>query len=145
MGLYTRKDQGGRRRTIDMSASPDPSEITRRLEPSVDRLEAHLEAERFRGYDPYDALSSPVFRLPVLRSSKWLRIAAEQALKRSPLNLRPFLRIRKGYNPVTLAFVLEGSVYRACVDPQRGDAHRARAMECVAELSRLRTGGYSGD
>ena len=54
-----------------MSASPDRSEVTSRLGQRVDRLEAYLEAERFRGYDPYDALSSPVFRLPVLRSSKW--------------------------------------------------------------------------
>jgi len=112
---------------------------------SLNRLEAHLEAERFRGYDPYDALTSPLSRLPVLRSSKWLRIAAEQALKRSAVNLRPLLRIPKGYNPVTLAFVLEGSAYRACVDSQHADAHRTRAAECVAEIARLRTPGYSGD
>jgi hypothetical protein len=112
---------------------------------SLNRLEAHLEAERFRGYDPYDALSSPLFRLPVLRSSKWLRIAAEQALKRSAFNLRPFLGIPKGYNPVTLAFVLEASVYRARVDPKRADEYRTRAAECVAELGHLRSRGYSGD
>ena len=128
-----------------MIASRDRFEITSTLAQSLDRLEAHLEAERLRGYDPYDALSSPLFRLPVLRSSKWLRIAAEQGLKRSQVNLRPLLRIPKGYNPVTLAFVLQASAYRAHVDPQRADAYRARAGECVAELARLRTGGYSGD
>jgi hypothetical protein len=125
-------------------ASRDRFDITSIVR-SLDRLEAHLEAERFRGYDPYDALSSPLFRLPVLRSSRWLRIASEQALKRSPVNLRPLLGIPKGYNPVTLAFVLEASAYRARIDPQRSDAFRARAAECVAELARLRTGGYSGD
>jgi len=55
------------------------------------------------------------------------------------------LRIPKGYNPVTLAFVLEASAYRARVEPQRADAFRARAAACVTELARLRTGGYSGD
>jgi hypothetical protein len=40
-----------------------------------------------------------VFRLPVLRSSKWLRIAAEQALERSAFNVRPFLGIPKGVQP----------------------------------------------
>jgi hypothetical protein len=63
------------------------------------------------------------------------------------------LRIQKGYNPVTLAFVLEASsVSRARVDPHRADAFRhradafrARAAECVADLARLRTAGYSGD
>jgi hypothetical protein len=120
-------------------------EIMKMLRNTLERLEAHLEAEEFRGYDPYDALSSPLFRLPVLRSSKWLRIAAEQALKRSPINLRPVLGIPKGYNPVTLAFVLEASAYGAQIEPQRGDAYRARAAECVAEIARLRSAGYSGD
>ena len=108
-------------------------------------LEAHLESERLRGYDPYDALSSPLFRLPILRSSKWLRISAEQALKHSPINLRPLLRIPKGYNPVTVAWVLEASAYRAQVESERADEFRARAAHCVEELARLRTPGYSGD
>jgi hypothetical protein len=112
---------------------------------SLGRLEAYLVAENLRGYDPYDALSSPLFRLPVLRSSKRLRLAALQALKRSPYNVRPLLGIPKGYNPVTLAFVLEASAYRAHTDRQREAIHHARAAECVAELAQLRTPGYSGD
>lgn len=114
------------------------------LKQSLDLLEAYLVRERFRGWDPYDALTSPLFRLPVLRSSKWIRIAAEQALKRSPVNFRPLLRIPKGYNPVTLALVLEASVWRALTDPERAEVHRGRASECIAELERLQTRGYSG-
>jgi hypothetical protein len=112
---------------------------------SLDRVESYLVAERFRGYDPYDALTSPLFRLPVLRSSKWLRIAGTQAVKRLPFNIRPLLAIPKGYNPVTLALVLEGSAYRAQVDRSRADEHRDRAAHCVSELARLSTKGYSGD
>jgi hypothetical protein len=115
------------------------------VEQSLDRLEAHLVAERFRGYDPYDALCSPLFRLPLLRSARWPRFAAQQALKRLPYNVRPLLGIPKGYNPVTLAFVLEASAYRAQVDTKRAELHRTRAVECVAELARLRSLGWSGD
>jgi hypothetical protein len=115
------------------------------VERSLDRLEAYIVAERFRGYDPYDALTSPIFRLPVLRSAKVPRLAAIQAVKRSPVNVRPLLGVRKGYNPVTLALVLEGSVYRALVDTGRADSHVAQARDCVSELARLRTPGYSGD
>ena len=114
------------------------------LNRSLDELEAYLVAQHYRGWDPYDALMSPLFRLPVLRSSKWIRVGAEQALKRFPYNIRPLLGIAKGYNPVTLAFVLEGSVYRAATDPEGADVHRARARECVEELARLQTRGYSG-
>jgi hypothetical protein len=111
---------------------------------SLDRLEAHLDQERLRGYDPYDALTSPLFSLPVFRSSRVIRLAAEQALKRSPVNLRPLLRIPKGYNPVTLALVLEASAYRALAEPARAMDHRARAADCLAELDRLQTRGFSG-
>jgi len=114
------------------------------LQSSLDRLESYVVRERFRGYDPYDALTSPLFRLPLLRSSKLVRLAAQQALKRSPLNIRPLLRIPKGYNPVTLALVLEASAYRALADPDRAELHRARVDEAVGELARLRTPGYSG-
>jgi hypothetical protein len=128
-----------------MSATRRRFEIMMLLRNTLETLEDHLETERFRGYDPYDALTSPLFRLPLFRSSKWIRLAAEQALKRSAINLRPLLRIPKGYNPVTLAFVLEACAYRSRVDPERAEAFRARAVECVAELKRLRTPGYSGD
>jgi hypothetical protein len=128
-----------------MNATRHRFEIMSLLRNTLETLEDHLETERFRGYDPYDALTSPLFRLPVFRSSKWVRLAAEQALKRSAINLRPLLRIPKGYNPVTLAFVLEACAYRSRVDPDRADAFRARAVECVAELKRLRTIGFSGD
>lgn len=117
---------------------------TTSLQPALERLESYLVQQRFRGYDPYDALTSPLFRLPVLSSSRWIRIAAVQALKRSPLNLRPLLRIPKGYNPVTVALVLEASVYRALAEPEREEIHRRRADECIAELDRLQTGGFSG-
>jgi hypothetical protein len=114
------------------------------VQQSLERLESYLVRERFRGYDPYDALTSPLFRLPLLRSSKWVRIAAEQSLKRSPLNLRPLLRIPKGYNAVTLALVLEASAHRALAEPEREEIHRRRAADCIAELQRLQTPGFRG-
>jgi hypothetical protein len=112
-----------------------------RIVESLQGLEAHLLQEQYRGYDPYDALTSPVFRLPGLRSARWIRLAAVQALKRAPYNLRPALGIRKGYNPVTLAFVLEGSAYRAQHEQDSSGAYHSRALELIDELERLRSGG----
>jgi hypothetical protein len=129
---------------VTSSTIPSRTATDSEVERSLARLEAYLVAERFRGWDPYDALTSPLFRLPLLRSSKWIRVGAEQALKRLPVNIRPLLGIKKGYNPVTLAFVLEASAYRAASEPARAEAYRARAAECVAELERLQTLGFSG-
>jgi hypothetical protein len=131
-------------RAANPVARPEDSRMRGVVETSLNHLEAHLVQEHFRGYDPYDALTSPLFRLPVFRSSRVIRLAAEQVLKRSRVNLRPLLRIPKGYNPVTLALVLEASAYRALAEPPRAEAHRARAAECVAELDRLQTKGFTG-
>jgi hypothetical protein len=130
-----------------MTATP---EIERTAMPPVtlrglSKLEDYVVRERFRGYDPYDTLMSPLFRLPVLRSSKILRFGAQQVVRRLGVNLRPLLRVSKGYNPVTLGFVLEASAYLAHVDPDRAAVYRARASQCLEELSRLRSPGYSGD
>lgn len=127
---------------VDLTGTSDRLDVD--VRPSLARLESYLVEERFRGWDPYDALTSPLFKLPVLRSSKWIRIAATQALKRSRFNLRPLLGIRKGYNPVTVALILEASAYRATAEADQEEVHRARAESCVSELARLQTPGFSG-
>jgi len=63
---------------------------------SIKRLKRYVEAEDFRGYDPYDALNAPI---DFHKFGKWLPAIATQLQKRNPVNLRPFLGIRKGINP----------------------------------------------
>ena len=45
---------------------------------AVDAAERHLERQGLRGWDPYDALCSPLFTLPVLRSNRLLRFGASR-------------------------------------------------------------------
>ncbi|MFN3393810.1 MAG: hypothetical protein ACK424_04565, partial [Candidatus Thermochlorobacter sp.] len=66
------------------------------LADSLLRLEQRIHADAYRGYDPYDALTSPLFKLPILRQHKTLRWGAQQVLKRLPINVRPLLFIPKG-------------------------------------------------
>jgi hypothetical protein len=108
---------------------------------SIERVEAHVVENGYRGYDPYDALTSRLFRATPLRASRAARLAFQQALKRLPFNLRPVLGIRKGYNPVTVAFALEAAAYLAHADRERSHVYRSRALELVADLERLRSHG----
>ena len=96
-----------------------------------------MRAEGFAGWDPYDALKSPLFRLPVLRDSRVARFGAQQVLRRLPVNLRAMLGIAKGVNPVTLGLALEG--YAALGEDRRDDA---RAL--VERVGGLATPGFSG-
>lgn len=104
-----------------------------------------LEARDYRGWDPYDGLMSPITKLPLLRSQRHVRFAVEQLVKRSPVNLRPLLRIPFGRNPVTLALAAQGHAYLASAVPVRSDEHRERAHRLVAELARARSPGWSGN
>lgn len=77
-------------------------------EPSIiaRQLLNYCRSNDWAGYDPYDALNSKLFkRLPLLDS--WLpRLALTQLMKRSPINVRPFLMIPKTQNPKALGLFL---------------------------------------
>jgi len=107
--------------------------------------DAYVRRRDFRGYDPYDALMSPLFRLPLLRSSHYLRLAAQQLLKRLPVNPRPLLGIRKHASAVTYARMLEGYAHLAALSPEQRDYYDEPIKVCLKRLGELRSPGYSGD
>jgi len=111
------------------------------LRPQVDEavagLEDWLDGYGFAGWDPYDALNSPVLRALSL-GLKYPRIAFTQALRRLPVNLRPALGIRRSYNPKGLGLFLGASARRfAATGDQR---HRERVVFLARKLGELRQG-----
>ncbi len=105
-------------------------------------LQDYIEREAYRGYDPYDALTSPLFRLPLLNHNKLLRWGFQQVVKRLPINTRPLLGIAKGYNPVTLGLCLQGYAYLSRLRPDENDGMKFEFL--LSELERLQSKGYSG-
>ena len=71
-------------------------------EQATTKLLRWCRGESWMGYDPYDGLNSPVARLWPMRN-RVARTALTQLVKRSPINLRPMLRIHKAANPKGLA------------------------------------------
>lgn len=105
-------------------------------------LQRYIERESYRGYDPYDALTSPLFRLPFLNQNKLLRWGFQQVLKRLPFNPRPLLAIPKGYNPVTLGLCLQAYAYLSRLRPDENYGTKFESI--LSELERLQSKGYSG-
>ena len=67
-----------------------------------------MRSRDLTGWDPYDALLSPVFKLPFLRS-RWVpRFVGQQLVLRSPINLRHVLRVPSQLNPVTVGLYVQG-------------------------------------
>jgi hypothetical protein len=82
--------------------------IRNRLHQSVSKLKSYIEEQEYRGYDPYDALKSPLLNNPFIKRIPVVSFLAQQLIKRLPLNLRPVLGIGKGLNPVTLGLCIQG-------------------------------------
>jgi hypothetical protein len=68
----------------------------------IEQLLGYCRRNQWAGWDPYDGLNSPLFRLPLLQN-RLCRLAFIQFCKRSPLNFRPLFRVPRQKNPKGLA------------------------------------------
>lgn len=104
-------------------------------------LRRYIERSDFSGFDPYDALNSPLLRACTLGTAAG-RIAMIQALKLSPVNLRPVLGVPPGRNPKALALLLEG--YARIAGTGYGGGACDQMARLVQLLSDSRTKTASG-
>ncbi len=79
------------------------------IENALFKLVKYVENENFRGYDPFDALNSPIIHL-LTKHSKWLKIGSIQVFRRIPVNLRSIFLIKKDYNPKGMGLFLSSYV-----------------------------------
>lgn len=117
-------------------------------------LRSWCEAERFKGWDPYDGLNSKVFQaLPFLSKSAICRLAVIQGFKRSPINLRRIALVPKEYNAKGIGLFLQGycNLYKAVsVRPEleKNLGSKDEILKHTHELARLlinlQSKGYSG-
>jgi hypothetical protein len=70
------------------------------------RLLEYCRTNDWSGYDPYDALNSPLFRTIPILDSRLPRLVLTQLLKRSPINIRRLFDIPKTQNPKALGLFL---------------------------------------
>ena len=107
---------------------------------TFDALQRYVERADYSGYDPYDALNSPVLNA-LSRPNKWLRIAAIQFMRRSPINIRPLLLTSRGHNPKALGLFLEGYVH---LSPPGDSPYREQIDRLLGLLGEVRSQGYTG-
>ena len=108
---------------------------------SLQRLKRYIEYEDFKGYDPYDALNSPLVRGLSL-DAKALRIAFTQLFKRSPFNLRPLVGIKKDCNPKGVGLFLWG--YAKLYQIKKRPQYLQKIEQLLGALKALASKGYSG-
>ncbi len=111
---------------------------------SVNLLEDYIYKNDYKGYDPYDALKSPIFRLPFFHTNKSIRFSIQQFVKRSPFNIRKLLLIEKDYNPVTLGLCIQAYSYLSKVFIDRKTEFSQKIELLKNKLIELKSIEYSG-
>jgi hypothetical protein len=115
--------------------------MTDSVSEAVDRIKTWGEARDWRGYDPFDGLLSPLAPLLTLRTKLGKRLLV-QAVKLSPLNLRPVLRIKPSWNYKAIALVASG--YARLWAAERDRHSRAHASRWLEALLSNHSGGADG-
>lgn len=109
------------------------------LKATISQLRVYIEAEGFKGYDPYDTLNSV---LPFRLFGTYAAAVATQVQKRNPLNIRPLIGIRKDYNPKGLGLLLYGYVVLQQTEPNAD--YSAQMKKLFGLIRDCATTGYSG-
>jgi len=107
----------------------------------VTELEKWLQENQFRGWDPFDALNSPLARVLSLGTHAG-RTFWVQLLKRLPWNIRPLLGIKPQYNPKGMGLLL--AAYARKYRLTGNDADAAQASELARWLLENGNGRFGG-
>jgi hypothetical protein len=102
------------------------------LEAAITRVRSWGEARDWRGHDPYDALNSPYAPLLTLGSRGGRRLLM-QAVKLSPVNLRPALRIQPAWNAKAIALVASAYVRLTAAGDETARPHAERWLHWLEQ------------
>jgi hypothetical protein len=108
---------------------------------AAERLDAWIEGEGFKGWDPHDALNSPMVKTLTF-GSRWLAVAWLQLVKRSPVNLRPVLGVPKGFNPKGMGLFLASYIRKYRCRGNAADLERVTML--VRWLDEAKRPGFAG-
>lgn len=124
-------------RTPTVTAPPNPN--LARLERSAAAVQQWVEAKGYKGYEPFDGLSSPLRRLTFgnLLAERIL----QQAVRQSPVNIRPLIGIKpldstKGRGMMAWGYLL---LHRATANRD----YWTKAVDCLRWLDEAKSPKFS--
>jgi hypothetical protein len=113
-------------------------EVKEIIEHSIQKLEKWLENHEFRGYDPFDGLSS--FLRPLTLGNLFLERLLEQTIRQSPINLRPLLGVKPQISTKGIGFIAWGYLH---MFERTGDVvYKEKAFLWLDWLDKNRAPGY---
>jgi hypothetical protein len=114
--------------------------MPRSLQASLDAVQGWVERHHYKGYDPGDGLTS--FLRPLTAGNLFAERLLQQAVWKSPLNLRPWLGVAPLDSTKGRGFMAAGYLHRHAVSTD--DSHRTKAVACLGWLEANRETGQAG-
>jgi hypothetical protein len=110
-----------------------------KLRRSLEKLQAWIEENDYRGYEPFDGLASRL--RPMTFNRLFLERVLQQVVRQSPINLRPLLGIKpqnstKGRGYMAWGFL---QMFRSTGDP----IYKDKAIQCLDWLDQNKAPGYA--
>ncbi|MDW3193285.1 MAG: hypothetical protein R8G66_13015 [Cytophagales bacterium] len=117
------------------------TETANRLFDHIKKLESYCSKQNYRGYSLYDSHNSVI---PFEKFGHWISFLTNQVVKRSPINLRRLLGVKKGINPKGMGLLLHS--YSLLIESETVDIPQIenKAKEIFQWLYDHRSEGYSG-
>lgn len=112
----------------------------KKITDSLLRLERWVEQRDYRGYEPFDGLSS--FLRPLTLNSLLLERILQQVVRQSPVNLRPLLGIQPQDSTKGRGYMAWGYLTRLRCGAN--PSYREKAERCLEWLDRNKAPGHSG-
>jgi len=112
-----------------------------KLYSSIQKLHEFCKSEKYIGYSLYDSHNSPI---PFKILGNKLSFLINQINKRSPINLRPLLGIKKGINPKGYGLFLHAYTVLSILDVINKDEAEERADYFLNWLVDNHSKSYSG-
>ena len=114
-------------------------EIVYKVEGSIKKLEAWIEAHNYKGYEPFDGLSS--FLRPLTFNNLFLERLLQQLVRQSPINLRPMLGIKPQESTKGRGYMAWG--YLIMYNLKRINQYKEKAIKCLEWLDANKAPGYA--
>ncbi len=110
-----------------------------KLQESLYGLQKWIEENDYRGYEPFDGLASPL--RPLTFNNLLLERLLQQAVRQSPINLRPLLGIKPQASTKGRGYMAWGylQMFRSTGDP----AFKEKAIQCLDWLDQNKAPGYA--
>jgi len=113
-------------------------EFKEKLKTSIDKVERWVEGQDYKGYEPFDGLSS--YLRPLTFKSLFLERVLQQLVRQSPVNLRPLLGIKPKESTKGRGYMAWGYLQMFKITGNR--SYRVKAAQCLDWLDKNKAPGF---